>query len=776
MKIRFFRFTAALLAGAALLAAGCTDFGADIKSVEDKYAELPGKVASLESQLGALQATLATTYETIANHEADMQGLRDDISALLDAKLDKSTYEAFQASVANAQEVLAGLKYADKDFVNQVAALLKDLAALTAGDWTAAGVKYATVQEYIDGEIARLENRLSKAEKAIEDLTKTGGVIDQLKKAIADLQSGKLDEEDFTAYKEATAVTIGLLQDAIKALTSLTGGFPEDKTIKEYIDAVSAKLDDYVLTSTFTAFTATVVTQDKLTELQSELDGRLKALEDLLKGEWGDKTVQEYIDAEIADLASAIKTLKEEILPKIQKDITDLQTGKLDKAVFDSYKEATAVTLGLMQNAIDALAALTAGFPEDKTIKEYVDAVAKTLADLETALNGKIAALDGRLTILENVVSAMLSRVQSIVLVPAFDDGKLSVVGSGAEVNTFKVMPTDAAQAVVEAFAADPTSFSLDVKTVETRAGGEVPLKLTVTDVKLNAANADKGWVDVSVNSNFNTLSAADQAKSYSAALVIDGPGASISSPFYNIYVDKKIVRLKLTPDKDIELKWDYKYYKDICDTLISKIWVDGDRDKLIGSGRTETSKNVVSGTDYTQGVGAITTHTNASTAIDINLCSHAEYGVSDSTYVSTYQQYDSVDDITYIGELYYVVKARPADAVIELDPVEAKVGDPEVVVDAITALYNYHKTYYSRYTLADLLPDFVSGVTIDSKKVTVDGAPYSASVGCNFGYNVDVERTYFSVNLDKAGAWKIYVYTHFANVGYTFVIPVNVE
>lgn len=223
-------------------------------------------------------------------------------------------------------------------------------------------------------------------------------------------------------------------------------------------------------------------------------------------------------------------------------------------------------------------------------------------------------------------------------------------------------------------------------------------------------------------------------------------------------------------------MKWDYKFYKDIRDTLIAKVWVDGDRDKLMGSGRTETSKNVVSGTDYTQAVGAITKHTNASTAIDIYLCSGAEYGVSDSTYVSTYQQYDSVDDITYIGELYYVVKARPADAVIELDPVEAKVGDPEVVVDAITALYNYHKTYYSRYTLADLLPDFVSGVTIDSKKVTVDGAPYSASVGCNFGVNSGVEKTSFSVDLDQAGAWKIYVYTHFANVGYTFVIPVSVE
>ena len=770
MKIRFFRFTAALLAGAALLAAGCTDFGADLRSVEEKYADLPGRVASLESQLGALQATLATTYETIANHEADMQGLRDEITALLDAKLDKSTYEAFQASVANAQTVLAGLKYADKDFVNQVAALLKDLAALTAGDWTAAGVKYATVQEYIDGEIARLENRLSKAEKAIEDLTKTGGVIDQLKKAIADLQNNKLDKEDFTAYKEATAVTLGLLQAAIENLTALTAGFPEGKTIKEYVDGlyqeIITKLDDYLLKSTFEEFVKIAATKAELETVKAELEGRLESLENLLKGEWGDKTVQEYIDDQISVLHGQLA------------QITNTEgTGRLDvlESAAAEYFNQVDKIWGLIKFADgytgeygDGLQ----GYIDDgdmltlQDAKDYTDQVIKLLVDQ-----------------LNDIFEEINSRVQSIVLVPAFDDGKMSIVGGGAEVNTFKIMPTDAAKTVVEAFAADPTSFSLDVKTVETRAGGEVPLKLTVTDVKFNAANADKGWVDVYVDSNFNTLSAADQAKSYSAALVIDGAGTSISSPFYGVFVDESIVRYKLTPlDKygdpeDIIIAWNYKFYDDICDTLVAKILVDGDRSKLIGGAvRKDHSWNVVSGADYFDGTGGISTHTNDAKAIDVTLCSAAEYGVSDSTYLHSLQIYDPVEDITYIGEFNFLVKARPADAVIELDPVEAKVGDPEVVVDAITALYNYHKTYYSRYTLADLLPDFVSGVTIDSNKVTVDGAPYSASVGCNFGYNVDVERTYFSVNLDKAGAWKIYVYTHFANVGYTFVIPVNVE
>lgn len=760
MKIRFFRFAAALIAGASLLATACTDIGADIKSVDEKYSELPGRVASLDSQLGALQTTLATTYETIANHDADMQGLRGEITALLDAKLDKSTYEAFQASVANAQTVLAGLKYADKDFVNQVAGLLKDLAALTAGDWTAAGVKYATVQEYIDGEIARLEGRLTTAEKAIEDLTKTGGVLDQIKKDIEDLQNKKLDKLTFDEYKDATAFTIGLLQKAITNLVALTGGFPEDTTIKDYIDALAAKLDDYVLTSTFNTFTATVVTLDKLDELKTELDGRFKSLEDLLKGEWGDKTVQQYIDDQISVLHGQLA------------QITNTEgTGRLDvleKAAAGYFEQVDKIWKlikfadGYKGDYIDGLQ----GYIDDgdmlalQDAMDYTDQVIKSLVDQ-----------------LNDIFEEIISRVQSIVLVPAFDDGKMSIVGSGAEVNTFKVMPTDAAQAVVEAFAESPASFSLDVKTVATRAGGEVPLKLTVTDVKLNAENADKGWVDVSVNSNFNTLSAADQAKSYSAALVINATGASISSPFYNIHVDKKIVRMKLTPFEDIKIKWDYAFYKDICDILVSKIWVDGDRNKLIGGAvRKDHSWNVVSGADYFDGYGAISTHINDEKAIDVTLCSAAEYGVSDSTYLHSIQIYDPVEDITYIGEFNYIVKARPADTVIELDPVEAKVGDTSVDIAPLTALYNKHKSYYSKYYLADVALDFINTAKIDAKKVTFDGASISAAVGCHFGFDSGEEKTFFSIDLNKAGAWKVYVYTHFVNVGYTFIVPINVK
>lgn len=100
-----------------------------------------------------------------------------------------------------------------------------------------------------------------------------------------------------------------------------------------------------------------------------------------------------------------------------------------------------------------------------------------------------------------------------------------------------KLLSLTFAAALVSLFASNPAAFGFDVTTIVTRAGDEAALKLSVTDVKLNAAHGDKGWVDISVSSNFGALSAADKAKTYSAALVIKVKqnGAALSSPFYTV-------------------------------------------------------------------------------------------------------------------------------------------------------------------------------------------------------------------------------------------------
>ena len=244
-------------------------------------------------------------------------------------------------------------------------------------------------------------------------------------------------------------------------------------------------------------------------------------------------------------------------------------------------------------------------------------------------------------------------------------------------------------------------------------------------------------------------------------------------------------VKMTLTPQDvhegtiDVIIPWDYKNYNDIKDTLIAKIHVDGNRENLIPATATETW-NEDSNTDYTQGLGAVTKHTNDSQAIDAVLVSAAEYGKADSTYVYSIQKFDQTNATAYVGEFEYIVEARPADAVIELGPIEKAVSYEKPVtveVKAITAAYNLHKDYYEPYPIDTVAADALTMGVRDSIAVYVDGKKIGGEElikGGDFAYADGKETTNFQLSIDQPGEWKVYVYTHFANVGYTFVVTVN--
>ena len=59
---------------------------------------------------------------------------------------------------------------------------------------------------------------------------------------------------------------------------------------------------------------------------------------------------------------------------KANAEENDTTNGEyVSKAEFDQYKAETQKTLKLMSDYINDLQALTAGFPEGKTIKQYID-------------------------------------------------------------------------------------------------------------------------------------------------------------------------------------------------------------------------------------------------------------------------------------------------------------------------------------------------------------------------------------------------------------------
>ena len=245
------------------------------------------------------------------------------------------------------------------------------------------------------------------------------------------------------------------------------------------------------------------------------------------------------------------------------------------------------------------------------------------------------------------------------------------------------------------------------------------------------------------------------------------------------------VVKLALTPEHPVRIPWDYKYYDDINDTLIAKIWVSGDRNKLIGNGDAPLGKatktwNKKSEIDYTQGLGAVTPHTNDTKAIDVELLSLAEYGKSDSTYVYSIQQYNAAECVMYTGEFDYVVEARPKDVKIELGPVDTMVHFDQAITFAIEPIYKAiaaHAEAYAPFDTADVYPAFAAGLTQKSKKVEFEGKKVNgASVDFNVVYDGTAKKdaSTLKTKINKVGQYVITVETVFAGVKYTYTLTVN--
>ena len=461
MKVKFTKLAALLLAGVALLAAGCTDYEVDIQKVDKKVDDLAnGRVATLESQLQSLEATLKADYETIAAHDADMKAVRGEITSLettlkglIDKKLDKSTYEDFLANIADAQKTLAGLKYADKDFVHQVADLLKDLdAQVTANKDNLEAITkegglldqyLAKAKEYTDGEIGRLEGRLEKAEAYIEELSKKDGIIDQIKAQISDLEdltAGEWGDQTIKEYIDATKETLQLLKKSYEALTA---NFPteEDGTFKSIVEV----LDDYVLTTTLDKFMALVGTKEELENMEGTIIGRLKALEELTAFAKGD--LQGYIDGEAKKLqdqldliTNAEGTGRLDVLEKTAKEYTQKVDDILDELEFAE---------GDLQGYIDDAAA--------KALADAIDYVDKQIAALEADLKYHIANLYA-------LLFANLERIQSVVFVPTHDDLKVNM---NVSVMTQAVTNEDGKTEEVGLYIGQPTEVTYKVTPTE---------------------------------------------------------------------------------------------------------------------------------------------------------------------------------------------------------------------------------------------------------------------------------------------------------------------
>ena len=420
MKIRFSKVATLFLAGAAVLAAGCTDYQSDINDIYVKIDELASKesVASLQSQVVVLSNALDALK---SDHSKDIAALQSSIDALKSADAQfTSQIAALDGKIGDNAKDIASLKTAlantDKTIADHVAAfneyktqVQSALTELSKKDTELAG-KIEAAETALRAEIAAVQ-KLVEAEAATRaDADKVlGERIDAaLKEIAAESNRAQLKEKELQdaidaevaarkAADEAAAAALAaevkraedaeaLLDAAIKAEEKARAAADEVLTKRIAAEERAREVADSLLNE---AIKAEAIVRDEAikaavkaeAEARIEADSLLQAYAesidkkvDNLKKEYdafkadvegeiaGLKTRLDAAEAAIKNIDASIKTINGQIKDLQKADSllrVDMEAG--DQYVLDSLnvvKAATEKSIAALQNAVKDIVAV----------------------------------------------------------------------------------------------------------------------------------------------------------------------------------------------------------------------------------------------------------------------------------------------------------------------------------------------------------------------------------------------------------------------------------
>ena len=251
MKVKFTKLAALLLAGVALLAAGCTDYEVDIQKVDKKVDELAQKTAAdLDAQVNALKAMISAVEQNYKDADAALkQQLEAQIADLNNLKLDKSTFDAYKAETAQTLKLMNdALKeiqdnYATKkeleDAMAEISAKFDDYVLKSTFDEF---VKTAATKKELEDLKDKLEKELADAkeemvQKINDAIAEVEGKIEALDERVTILENAVADIIDELAFAEGDLQ--GYIDDADAATLEAAMDYTD-----EYIEALVDYIDD----------------------------------------------------------------------------------------------------------------------------------------------------------------------------------------------------------------------------------------------------------------------------------------------------------------------------------------------------------------------------------------------------------------------------------------------------------------------------------------------------------------------------------------------------
>lgn len=541
---------------------------ADIKAVYDEIAK----------QVAEVNAKIADAVERIAANEEAISALKDK-----DAELAKAIEEAQAAIAANAEDIDENAEAiaANAEAIAANAAAIDENAA--AIDQNAKAIEalqtdligltdqFNTYTIATDAAIKTLEGRVATAEAAIDTLE--GNVeelytlhdnqnllIENLDGRLEDLAQYTQDQLDVLAEADLALQT--LIEALDTKVTNLENSFIDyqkivneqfekayadiakntqlinDLTAKHNEEVAALQAQDAAILQTLDQHAAWMV---ELEENLAAVDQRLGTAEALIaKIQANIAQMQVTIDALTEDLAELETTVAD-----FQKQMGE-QIARLDGAIDAALAEA----LEAAQNAEDAAKAYTdelqkAVESELANIRTTLDQLSAYATSIEQKIDEYKESNDKVIEGLKGDIAEILNRVQSIVFVPEYADGKGTINWAKAgdtlvesrSTLVYQVYPAYCAAAIANTPAVGdvvaPLAFDM-TDALKTRGGNEAP-QMNIVGVEGDA----QGRLYVTFEArNFGEKFYAGEVE-YAASLVLTTESENLASCYTNLVAAK---------------------------------------------------------------------------------------------------------------------------------------------------------------------------------------------------------------------------------------------
>jgi len=395
-----------------------------------------------------------------------------------------------------------------------------------------------------EGGLTSIRGRLDELEQVVipsinQQITAINGSVESLNKTSSLLTDYiKTIQDDISDLGSGITPDTKKLQNQIDSLAAVTKKFTSDlDDLKKYVNDTDASTRDWA-SATFATLEqyntvqtdlSTIKSQlekidvdklksDILSSLKDELSSSIKKSEDSMKSWVGEQLEGYYtiaeINAKLAELStSGSANLSDEDKALIDNLKEELKSAKeeLTKAYQEAIKKAISDNEGVVDEKIAS------------AIKAATETANKTLEDITK----RIDDLEDRIEAVEEQIKTLLQRVQSIAVVPEYNDGSVSISASENSVVRFEIYPSEAAEAIAKL---GNDALSLRAVYTKTKADAGEFVELDI----VSCAFAD-GIFSVTTSGNKLDESFFENELKASARLLVTYSGTSVSSQYFPI-------------------------------------------------------------------------------------------------------------------------------------------------------------------------------------------------------------------------------------------------